>query len=189
MVKFDEATHTYTVQGVKFPSVTQVIADMGLYGDTSYFTEHSRQRGKFVHRIIEWYLSGELDESSIDPTIRPYFDAWRKFEADSWYVSDVCEKVMVSDLYRFAGTVDHIGHLNGHYCLIDVKTGVASSATALQTAGYEILVKHPGIKRFNLQLTEDGKYKLTEFKERTDRDIFRAALSLYYWKQNNLNGR
>jgi hypothetical protein len=151
MVNFNEASHTYTVSGVKYPSVTQIISGMGLYGDTSFFTDESRNRGTFVHRIIQWHLSGELDESTIDPVLRPYFDAWLKFEKEAAYVSDICENVMASEIYHFAGTVDHIGHLNGYFCLIDVKTGVPAPATALQLGGYEILVKMPGIKRFSLQ--------------------------------------
>lgn len=187
MIKLDGATHTYTIDGVRFPSVTQVLADMGLI-DSTYFTEYSRERGTFLHRIIQWHLSGELDENTIDPAIRPYFDAWLKFESEADYVSDACEKAMASVPYRFAGTVDHVGHLNGHPALIDTKSGAPIPATALQLAGYEILIKIPGIKRFSLQLTNTGKYKLTEFKNRSDRGVFLSALSLYFWKRNNLNG-
>jgi hypothetical protein len=111
---FKEEDHSYWNGGVKYPSVTQIISDMGLYGDTSYFTDYSRDRGLFVHKIIQWHLSGELDESSIDSVLQPYFDAWLRFEKEAAYVSEVCEKVMASDMLHFAGTADHIGHLNGH---------------------------------------------------------------------------
>jgi hypothetical protein len=189
MIKFDPASHTYTVDGVRYPSVTQIISDMGLYGDTSYFTEYCRERGLFVHKIIQYHLSGELDEATIDPALRGYFEAWLKFQREASYVSDACEKVMASDSYRFAGTVDHVGHLNGHPCLIDTKTGAMSPATALQLAGYEVLVKQPGIKRFGLQLTAEGNYKLREFNDRQDRNIFLAALACHFWKSNNRIGR
>lgn len=185
-VVFTESDHTYRVGGARYPSVTQVIADMGLYGPASdYFTEWTRERGSFVHRIIQWHLSGELDEATIDPALRPYFDAWRRFEQEAGYVSDACEKVMASDFYKFAGTVDHIGHLNGYYCIIDVKTGVLTPATAIQMGGYEILMKSPGIRRFGLRLMDTGKYSLKEYKDRQDSKIFLAALSVYYWKQDN----
>lgn len=185
-VVFTESDHSYRVGGARYPSVTQVIADMGLYGNAAdYFTEWSRERGSFVHRIIQWHLSGELDESTIDPVLAPYFDAWRRFEQEAGYVSDACEKVMASDFYKFAGTVDHIGHLNGYYCIIDVKTGALSPATAIQMGGYEILMKSPGIRRFGLRLMDTGKYSLKEYKDRQDSKIFLAALSVYYWKQDN----
>jgi len=185
-VVFTESDHSYRVGGARYPSVTQVIADMGLYGNAAdYFTEWSRERGSFVHRIIQWHLSGELDEDTIDPALAPYFDAWRRFERDAGYVSDACEKVMASDFYKFAGTVDHIGHLNGYCCIIDVKTGALSPATAIQMGGYEILMKSPGIRRFGLRLMDTGKYSLKEYKDRQDSKIFLAALAVYYWKQDN----
>ena len=185
-VDFTESDHSYRVGGARYPSVTQVIADMGLYGSAAdYFTEWSRERGSFVHRIIQWHLSGELDEATIDPALAPYFDAWRRFEREAGYVSDACEKVMASDFYKFAGTVDHIGHLNGYYCIIDVKTGALSPATAIQMGGYEILMKSPGIRRFGLRLMDTGKYSLKEYKDRQDSKIFLAALAVYYWKQDN----
>jgi hypothetical protein len=189
MIHFDPTAHIYTVDGVKYPSVTQVISDTRLYGDTSYFTEYSADRGRFVHRIIEYHLSCQLDEDTIDPALCGYFEAWRRFEQEASYVSDECEKVMASHHHHFAGTIDHIGHLNGHYCVIDVKSGGPSPAHAIQTAGYSILLNHPGVKRFSLHLKDDGSYKLIEHKERQDSQIFMAALAIWYWKANHNIGR
>jgi len=188
VITFDPATHSYKVQGVRFPSVTEIIADMGLYGDTSYFTDYCRERGHFVHRIIEWHLAGELDEDTIDPALQGYFDAWLRFEKEAQYVGDACEKAMADMTHRFAGTIDLIGHLNGHYTVVDVKTGGPSPAHALQTAGYSILLKHPGVRRFSLHLKGDGNYKLIAHKDRQDSQVFMAALALWYWKANNLKG-
>ena len=184
-VTFNSLNHEYTAHGVKYPSVTQVISSAGLYGDTSFFTDYSRDRGTFVHLAIQLHLSGELDEDTIDPVILPYFEAWTSFVKEAGYVSDECEKVMASDIYHFAGTIDHIGHLNGHFCLLDVKSGAPSPSHAIQTAGYSILLKHPGVKRFSLYLKDNGTYKLIENKDRQDEQIFKAALAVYFWKQNN----
>jgi len=185
MLTFDAEKHEYRLDGVRLPSVTQIIADAGLYGNTSYFTDYSRDRGSFVHQIIEWHLSQELDEATIDPVLMPYFEAWKRFEAESSYVSDSCEEQLASSRYRYAGTIDHIGHLNGYFCIIDVKSGAPTPATGIQLAGYENLLKVKGAKRFALHLKDDGNYKLIEYKDSNDRNVFLAALSLYYWKQNN----
>ncbi len=187
-IEFKEAQHLYYVNGVHYPSVTQVIADAGLYGNASYFTDYHRDRGSFMHKIIQYHLEGELDEATIDPALQGYFEAWKKFETESSYVSESCEVTKVNEIHRFAGTIDHIGHMNGHYCLMDVKTGPIYPATAIQTGGYAILMKSHGVKRFGLQLTKEGKYKLTEFKDWHDSNVFLSALSLYYWKRNNLKG-
>lgn len=182
---FNAETHEYKLQNVRLPSVTKIIADAGLYGDTSYFTDYSRDRGSFVHQIIEWHLSKELDESTIDPVLMPYFEAWKRFERESSYVSDSCETRLASATYRFAGTIDHIGHLNGHFCIIDVKSGAPTPATGIQLAGYDMLLSAMGARRFALHLKDDGNYKLIEYKDRNDRNVFLSALALWYWKQNN----
>ena len=184
MITFNAEKHEYRHNGVLFPSVTQILADMGLI-DTAWFTEYSRERGTLVHRIIHWHLAGDLDEDSIDPALRPYYDAFLKFEADSNFKTEEAERPFVSETYRFAGTPDIIGCLNGHNAIVDIKTGAPQPWTALQLAGYEILVKHPSMERFSLQLTDDGKYKLTHHKDRSDRGVFLAALAVYNWKHNN----
>ena len=187
---FRESDHSYMLHGVSLPSVTQIIADAGLYGNTSYFTDYSRDRGSFVHKAIEYHLSGELSEETLDPVIVPYLDAWKRFQSEANYISDLCEERLASNVYRFAGTIDHIGYLDGHFCIIDVKTSVvASAATGIQLAGYEILLSARGARRFALHLQDDGKYKLIEYKDRNDRNVFLAALALWGWKQNNLKGK
>jgi len=183
---FRESDHSYMLHGVSLPSVTQIIADAGLYGNTSYFTDYSRDRGSFVHKAIEYHLSGELSEETLDPVIVPYLDAWKKFQSEANYISNLCEEQLASNVYRFAGTIDHIGYLDGHFCIIDVKTSVvASAATGIQLAGYEILLSARGVRRFALHLQDNGNYKLIEYKDRNDRNIFLAALALWIWKQNN----
>ena len=53
MVEFDHDTHTYTCGGERFPSVTQVLADLGFYGDAvKYFTDYKRDLGSFAHKAI-----------------------------------------------------------------------------------------------------------------------------------------
>ena len=63
---FDEKNHWFLVAGERWPSITQVLADLGFI-DTRWFTKESRDRGSYIHRIIHWHLIGELDEDSIDP--------------------------------------------------------------------------------------------------------------------------
>ena len=185
MIEFNEKDHSYSVEGVRYPSVTQILAALGFYGDAEkYFTEYSRDRGSFVHRIIEYHLSGELDETTIDPALEGYFAAWLRFERDTGFVSTITEKRMCSKIYCFAGTPDHIGKLNGREAIIDVKTGAPGPAAEIQTAAYEILHDRPS-KRFALQLMRDGKYGLKEFKSREDRGIFLSALAVYNWQRNH----
>lgn len=180
---FNEQEHRYSYNGVEIPSVTRILCDMGFVNAT-WFTDYSRERGSLVHKIIKWHCQGVLDEDTIDPVLRPYFDAWLKFEAESHFISESVEIPLYNEAYGFAGTPDHIGLLNGVRSVIDAKTGVLTPATALQVAGYEIL-SGERLKRFGLQLTDQGNYRLTEFKDRQDRTVFLSALSCWHWIRNH----
>jgi hypothetical protein len=78
MITFDPDTHTYTLDGQTVPSVTQVLQAMG-FVDSTWFTEESRTRGKYVHRIIELHINQELDESTVDDSLAGYFGAFKLF--------------------------------------------------------------------------------------------------------------
>ncbi len=187
MLEFKEEDHSYWLGVCQLPSVTKIIADCGLYGDASaYFTDYSRNRGLYVHLAIKYHIDGTLDDSTIDPVILPYLNAWKKFEGDTGFISEITEEPMASEAFSFAGTPDHIGKLNGFMACVDVKTGVTVfPAEQIQLAAYEILYGKP-LKRVSLHLSNEGKYKITEHKDRQDRGIFLACLSLYHWKLNNL---
>jgi hypothetical protein len=184
MIHFDPTTHTYTVNGEVYPSVTQIIQGAGLI-DTTWFTDYGRDRGTMVHRVIQYHLAGELDETSIDPVLWPYFVAFRKFEAESGLDVEASELQLANSTYRFAGTLDLKGLLHHRQVIIDIKTGANNPATGIQLAGYEFLVGEKCL-RYALQLSDDETYKLHPFTDRTDRDVFLAALTLYRWKQNNI---
>jgi hypothetical protein len=183
MIQFDPATHSYTIDGQPAPSVTQILADMN-FVDSTWFTDYSRERGKLVHRIIHWHVTGELDPETIDPVLQGYFSAWLAFEKDTGFVSTAPEVPMGSALHRFCGTPDHIGMLNRQEAAVDCKTGAIAPWVGIQLAGYEILAARP-LKRYALQLKEDGKYSLKPFTDRQDRGIFLAALACWQWQHNN----
>lgn len=186
MLHFDEKKHIYTLNGQRLPSVTQILVGQGFI-DTHWFTDYGRDRGTYVHKIIQYHCAGELDESSIDPALWPYFKAWLQFEIDTTFVSVECEIPCASEAHRFAGTPDHVGFMNGVECVIDVKSGADLPAAEIQTAGYAILKNKP-LKRYSLRLMNNGRYSLREHVERSDSRVFLAALSCWWWKEKNLKG-
>lgn len=185
MITFNPESHSYTIDGQPAPSVTQILAAMG-FVDSTWFTDYGRERGKLVHRIIHWHITGELDETTIDPALQGYFDAWLLFEKETGFVSTATEKPMGSVLHRFCGTPDHIGALYGYESVIDCKTGAIAPWVGIQLAGYEILYGKGPLKRYALHLKEDGKYSLKAFTDRQDRNIFLSALACYQWQKNNM---
>lgn len=186
MLSFEAETHTYTLNGVVLPSVTTIIKGMGLIDDTHY-TEAARIRGQYVHEAVHLYCKDDLDEEALDDTLRPYLEGYKRFLADTGCEVEASEERVVSETYRYAGTLDLRGNLAGKPAIIDIKTGAIQPWTALQLAGYALCFDHPHA-RYGLQLTADGTYHLTPFAARNDRAIWLSAVALYHWKHNNLRG-
>jgi hypothetical protein len=168
-------------------SVTQILAAEGFI-NTLWFDDYHSTRGTYVHRACELLDRDELEEAELDSVLVPYVSAWQKFKKESGIEIIEMETRLTSEVYQFTGKPDRIVKWNGYPTIIDIKSGVVQPWTALQLAGYEILKGSPH-KRVGIQLTDESTYKITEFKDRQDRQIFLSALACYYWKANNNIGR
>jgi hypothetical protein len=188
MLTFDDATHTYTLDGTVLPSVTQVIHASGLidFGQIpAAVLEHARERGRRVHQAIHYYNEGDLDPASLDDEVRPRLQAWQAFLAQRNFQILAAEKRVYSRRHRYAGTLDVIGTLDGKFTLVDFKCGSPEEVAAdLQTGAYvgavcemsglgseawidAIDVTKP-IRRFAIQLKRDGTFKLDPYVNPTD---------------------
>lgn len=201
---FNATSHTYLYKGKAVPSVSQILLDEG-FVDTTFFTDGGRDRGKMVHKAIEIQCKGAhcMDSKALEP----YLEAWKNFRRDCEWVPELIEVPMGCQYY--AGTPDQIGMFRDSRTVLDIKTGSISAATGLQLAAYEKLyweyvieqkvkdgqqayilrtIKKPAMKRFAIQLTDTGRYILTEFKERNDRLIWDSAVAIWHFKRNNKIG-
>jgi len=189
-IQFDEATHTYTVDGQPFASVTQLIKEFGMYGDAArWFDEYSSDRGSKVHEAVRLHLDGTLDVNSLDPVILPYYQAWMKFEKESDFYPAYIEHTMINEGIKVAGRADLIGPFGGKAAIIDIKTSATPHpATGVQLAGYEYLYGGGFLKRLALHLGADGNYRLVPYTDRNDRNVFLAAATIHNWRQANKIG-
>ena len=189
-ISFDEPTHTYTVNGVRFPSVTEVVSvlrpESGARDDV---LEYKRQIGKAVHKAIELMEAGTLDTDSLDPAIVPFVEAFRKFKAETGFTVLHSEMIVYSKKLRVAGTLDLTGMRGGkpQVELLDLKAvWTMGDETAIQTVGYAICYEElTGVKidrRGGLQLLRDGTYRYFGYPDRNDRNVFLAALTIHNWK-------
>ena len=193
-IVFDEPAHTYTVDGRRFPSVSEI---SGMLRPDSRapveILEYKRGLGKAVHKAIELMEAGTLDVDSLDPAIVPFVGAWSKFKAEAGFTVLHSEMIVVSKKLRVAGTLDLTGmRENDDVELLDLKAVWAMGAeTAIQTAGYAILYEEmTGVKvqrRGGLQLLRDGTYKYFPYKDANDRNVFMACLTVHNWLK--LHGR
>jgi len=167
--------HRYQVNGREVDGVTDIIKSAGLM-DVGWSSDWHMARGKAVHKAIEYYEQGDLDESRLDPAILPYLAGWKLFRAETGYESQEHERMIYHPVYQFCGTLDQIGIMDGQTCLVDIKTGVYQPWWALQTAAYNSIAKCR--RRLSVQLTDEGKYKVTEHSNKLDFQRFLAAMTV-----------
>lgn len=167
------------------PSVTEILAALGLTRSYDGIDPKYAQRGHALHETVAWYLAGELDEASVHEDVRPGLDAFVDFQVKEGYVSLYSELELVHP-FGFVGHVDLIGKLEG-ITVLDIKYSESPDlkAAALQLAGYRLLYDHahpeePAQACEVLRLSpKTGKYKRIKVTDDDATSIFLAAVVVY----------
>ena len=172
------------------PRTTNILKAAGLI-DFSMVRQDIMKRacafGNAVHKATELDDLGTLDTTTVDPPVVPYLEGWRKFKKDYnlHFEPHEIEHRLISKKYGFNGTPDRWFTPKG--ILIDIKSSTSMMpATAIQTMSYQMLIeenfKIKIKKRLGVQLTEKG-YKISPYKDSTDKAVFLACLHVFNWKK------
>lgn len=186
MLTFDQPTHAYAWNGVRIPSVTQILQPLMDFSMVHPDVLAAAQEfGTFVHATCELYDLGQLDEDELDPQLRPYLAGWKKFCSDSGAEWDVIELAEYHEKHGYAGTADRKGIAFAGPAVVDIKTAATlSPAVGLQLAAYKNLgatASLPKTKRYALQLRDDGNYRCTEYSDPSDWPTFLSMLNVRNW--------
>lgn len=191
-IEFEPVAHVYHMDGVRVPSVTQVLQLLEDFsGIPPHILEAARVFGSHVHDAVALDIRGRLDWRTLDVALVPYVEAWRRFKADSGFVILASEAVVGHRLHRFAGKLDLRGILNKHRALIDIKSGQLPRTVGPQTAAYDVAgADTHGIKsqrRYCLQLNPSLPcgYKLHPLTNQSDWSMFLSALNCWRFKYAN----
>jgi hypothetical protein len=177
---YDDTTHTYFIDGIKVPSVTQVLRAGGVATE-QYMDRFAADRGSAVHLACSMHLNGDLDPASLDYRLVPYVSAFKRFVAISKWQPIHTEKIVYSTQYGYAGRIDLYGKLNGHYALIDIKTGSIPAWVGVQLSAYILaglwceVIAGQYCKRYSLLLTNKDTFRLVE-STGNDLPVFLSAL-------------
>lgn len=196
-LRYVEDTHQYFLGEKELPSVSKILK----FGDPAAHQfaqdEAAAERGKAVHRTIYLYINGRLDDSSIHPTIAPYFDAFLRFEIEIArmqgvrfsYYKNLCETPAYHPQALYAGTPDILVRLGNQNVLIDIKTGTLPSWAAQQTAAYRYFPSIYALKpaRWAVRLKGDGKYQIGFFHNHAG-DLVGFLKHLQKYKGGNIHG-
>ena len=169
----------YTVGGVRVPSVTECLAAVGMtdfsHVDPATLAQ-AAQRGRMAHAITARIDQGR-PVGDIPGYVQPRVAAYEKFKADTGFVPELIEHVVVSASHRYAGTLDRVGLLRRERSLIDLKCSAAVyRSVGRQTAGYAIALGEPRMPRYALRLLPDGSYRLDRLADRADPHTFLACV-------------
>lgn len=194
---YDDATHTYRVDGVVVPSVTQVLARAGLT-DFSHLPDRVRERalnrGRRVHQAAHFMLEGDLDWATVDEAERGYVESCAGFLKIAELVVLHAEARLYHPGIRVAGTTDALGVWRGERAVVDWCCGdLAESRKDLQTSCYAeaARIERPviwwdfahdaPIVRVGVRLRKDGKLPDAEpYRDPRDFRLFAAAAAVVH---------
>ena len=140
-LQFCEKTHTYTVNGLVVPSVSEIMKPLSAahYGgiDTDTLNK-AANRGTIVHAAVENYLLFGIED--ISKELRGYFDGFKKWIDEVKPVPIKTECRIYHKTLNYAGTADLPCYIDDVPTLVDFKTTatVAKVLTRVQLEAYKI---------------------------------------------------
>ena len=194
---FDQVNHIYKLNGIKIPSVSEIVASTGL-ADYSSVPKHIMDTainyGHCVHKMLELEDRGTLDIKTVDKALLPDLEGARKFKSDYGLFVISIEKGLYSKKYGYCGRLDRTAGItktkyDGKIAIIDYKTKTSIDAACdLQIDGYfhlwnENNPKQKAKVKLIVQLTQDGNYKIFDSTLPENNNIFLSAIHLYNWKK------
>ncbi len=155
--------------------VTEALKLAGLI-NTRYFTKEACDRGSAVHAAAHYLDEGDLDESTVDPRVRPYLEQYERWAREQVGLEVLaCEEEVVHPTYGYAGRLDRRVRLNGREGVLDLKTSASlAPSVGPQVAAYAATFQRP-MERWALLLQPD-RYRLIALTNREDFEVFKAAL-------------
>jgi hypothetical protein len=205
VTKRSRAHTTYTLQdGTAVPGVTTILSvlnkpalvkwanNLGLQGiDSSKYVDEKAAIGTLAHQMIADYLrsvetdTSEYSKVQIDQAENAVL-SFLEWEKTHHIKPILVEEPMVSELYKFGGTIDCLGQINGNLCLLDFKTssGVFPEMMIQVVAYRQLLIEH-GHKVDQVTILRIGRTPDEGFEDRLVNEvdkcwqIFQHCLEIY----------
>jgi hypothetical protein len=184
---------------IKYPSVTtalKIINDFSMVAPD--IMKLASNFGTAVHWMINLFEKETLDYSKLDPALVPILAAWKHAKNNLGIRVKKTEVQVVSDKYRYAGTLDIIADVgfgkNISRGIIEIKSRSSynKKSDPLQTAAYvraynESYPENKVNKRWFCGFDLDGGYRFFEIKrelgEPDHLEIFLSVLATYKWRE------
>lgn len=183
---FDEKTHSYSVENTPVPGLSHILQTVGLVKSYKGVDPYYANRGIAVHRANELWLNSDLDESTLDPACKPFFEAFKGHITEKGFQPKLVEMPLFSETEGFACRIDYYGRQDGYNVLIDAKCTKAHDRGAdYQLCGqaYALVENGYPVDRMEiLELHEDGTVEVFEYP--VDLTVWSAVMMLYRRKMS-----
>jgi hypothetical protein len=177
LIQEDYENRIFTVDGVRYPSVSDVLQSMGFI-DTTWLSESGRDNGTRRHRVMELDNLDDLIEESVDLADMPFLNASRQGKSDTGIKILEVEQRHYNHVYKFCGKPDILVMFRGHKEIWDFKTGSKMPHYKYQIGGYLSLYDECFYGRC-VYLQANGKYKLGERYGSKERREFLQINAVY----------
>lgn len=184
---FSESDHVHKIGDQIVPGITTVIKPLTNYGMVpEHIMAAACQFGSNVHKAVELFCYGNLDEENLDPTLAlplQGFKDWLKQERLD--PTDFIVELPMADANLMVACIPDI-ILDGKL-IVEIKTREANHLTdSIQTCCQQhIWGRNGGIRtdkydRYVLTLRQDGSFKYQNVNDKSAMSRFRKLLD-YYW--------
>lgn len=177
---YNPDTHEYYIDGVRVPSVTEIIPSPDFSFVSPEHLEQCRVEGEEDHSKIKMYL--DTRDTFGDPYLQR-FESFLKDHEEEFGKLLMYETPQFSEKYLFAGTPDIVFKS----AMLDVKRKPNNSKRhALQLAGYWNLIYHdipiisPLHKNWFIVWDDGEKFHKRNVYNKDANDIFFKLLNTYY---------
>ena len=178
------------------PQLVRWANKLGLEGiDSSKYTDEAAAVGTLAHEMVQAHLQGEKVDTNMFSPLQVELAENALISFYEWLARHdvepiLCEVPMVSEEYKFGGTVDCYCKLDGVPTLLDFKTGKAIyDEYFVQVSAYKQLLVERGYPVERVQILRIGRDETEGFEERAITDtrkyfkIFENLLEVYYLRR------
>lgn len=184
----DEEEHVYKYKGSEVPGITRLMEPIHSYdGVPEWILERKAHLGSCVHLATELWDKDDLAEDALSADLVPYLAAWKAFRKDHGGRIHAVEPKLYHHGMGYAGQPDRCMQVDTEYDVVEIKTtSRLFNAVGVQLMAQKHLIEAAALglrigKRFAVQLKDDGRYAMREYRDPHDWPTFVALLSVHNW--------
>lgn len=182
MIKFDEESHTYWVNGIKTPCVSEILHFIfpdKYDGVDKIILSNKAKYGSIVHKAIEC-LEQNLELPKLDYIQEASLDQYKKIKLEN-NIEVISQEQRIEYQGMYAGTYDMEANINGIHSLVDIKTTAELDYEYLswQLSYYELAIGKKFKKLYCLWLPKRGLGKLVEIERKTKKELLEKLEEFY----------